>query len=206
MLTPDDKRKLKLDKQVQYYMALVTGWINTRMEHDKTIITISSGAIGLLITILTTKGPAATWHIWLYGFTFICYLAAIITGIKIFKDNSARIEKEIQDEENEESSADTSSHDLKLDRLDAIFNWSFIIGTVAFVVIGILAAVAISKETKLKKDDEKPMKFLCYCNHTSTTWPRPPIPQAIKKRKHPKQATCQPIINNCIQGKISTSQ
>lgn len=146
MIESDEQRKERIndEKEVQYYMALVTSWINTKMEHDKTIITISAGGIGLLITILTTKGTAETWHIWLFGIAFCCFLIAIFTAIVIFQENSVRIGQEVRKEE--------INHDMKLERLDKVVRWSFIIGTVMFVMIGILSAIAKPKETGAKNN------------------------------------------------------
>lgn len=149
MVESDEQRKerIKDEKEVQYYMALVTAWINTRMEHDKTLITISAGGIGLLTTILTTKGTAETWHIWLFGLAFCCYLIAIFTAIAIFHENAVRLEQEVRKED--------INHDMNLEKLDKVARWSFIIGTVSFAMIGVLSALAKPKEADIKKDQEK---------------------------------------------------
>jgi hypothetical protein len=191
MPTEDEREQnLKDNKEVQYYMALVTAWINTKMEHDKTIITLSAAAIGLLITILTTKGTAESWHIWFFGFTFICYLVAIITAILIFQENSVRIEHEVTNQE--------TRHDLKLQRLDNVVRWSFFAGTICFVIIGVLSAIAQPK-ADAKKGSEKQINGVCCCNYTSSRH----IKQAPAKKPASKptkpQNNCPSLIINCLQ-------
>ncbi|MGY0582644.1 MAG: hypothetical protein ACW7DV_11235, partial [Paraglaciecola chathamensis] len=54
----DDKRNLREfeGKNVAFYSTLLSAWIQTKMERDKTLITLSSAAIALLVTMLTTVG------------------------------------------------------------------------------------------------------------------------------------------------------
>lgn len=185
------EQNLKDNKEIQYYMALVTAWINTKMEHDKTIITLSAAAIGLLITILTTKGTAERWHIWLFGVTFLCYLVAIITAILIFQENSVRIEHEVTNQE--------TSHDLKLQRLDNVVRWSFFVGTICFVSIGVLSAMANTQKVTAKNDIEKQVNGICCCNYTSSRHIKQ-LPPKITVSKHSKPQKCCPsVIINCLQ-------
>lgn len=172
-------------------MALVTAWINTKMEHDKTIITLSAAAIGLLITILTTKGAAERWHIWFFGFTFICYLVAIITAILIFQENSVRIEHEVTNQE--------TRHDWKLQRLDDVVRWSFFAGTICFVIIGVLSALSHPPKVDAKNDMEKQVNRVCCCNYTSSRHIKQlPAKQTASKSSKP-QKSCPSVIINCLQ-------
>lgn len=142
----EDQKKERLRKElegknIQHYTVLATAWIGTKMEHDKTIITISAGAIGLLVTILTAKGIEAIWHIWLFLLAFIGYTIAIFVSIIIFQKNSVRIEEELRQED---------GHEYKLKRLDKVARWSFILATVAFIAIGICSAISKAMEIKEK--------------------------------------------------------
>jgi hypothetical protein len=38
-------------KEVEYYAAQVNAWLNTKFEHDKSLLTLSAGGLGLLISI-----------------------------------------------------------------------------------------------------------------------------------------------------------
>lgn len=53
-------------KNIAYYSVLVNAWIQTRMERDKTLVTLSAAAVGLLVTLLTTVGINKEWIILLY--------------------------------------------------------------------------------------------------------------------------------------------
>lgn len=141
-------RKELEGKNVQHYMALATAWINTKTELDKTIITLSAGAIGLLITVLTAKGIVEYWHIVLYLIAFIGYLTAVFTSLLIYQKNSKLIEAELRNEE----------HNIRLERFDKVALWSFIIGTVAFVLIGLFSAwkeAVIRKSAAAQEKQEK---------------------------------------------------
>ncbi|MDA8663964.1 hypothetical protein N9L66_03280 [Porticoccaceae bacterium] len=43
-------------KNVAYYSTMLSAWIETKMERDKTLVTLSAAGIGLLVTILTVIG------------------------------------------------------------------------------------------------------------------------------------------------------
>ena len=46
MNSPDETTRLK---EVEFYAANVGAWLNTSLEHDKSILTLSAGGIGLLV-------------------------------------------------------------------------------------------------------------------------------------------------------------
>jgi hypothetical protein len=43
-------------KNIAHYSTLLSAWIQTKMERDKTLVTLSSAAIGFLVAILTAAG------------------------------------------------------------------------------------------------------------------------------------------------------
>lgn len=82
------EEELHNEKDVAYYSTLVTAWVETRMELDKSLIMLSAGGIGLLVTILSTVGARNLWELVLYAGAFISFLISIVTCITIFKCNS----------------------------------------------------------------------------------------------------------------------
>ncbi len=56
----DDREKRKLreleGKNIAHFSVMLSAWVQTKMERDKTLVTLSSAAIGLLITLITTVG------------------------------------------------------------------------------------------------------------------------------------------------------
>src|ERR1700733_4671800 len=57
------KKKVEEEHQkheLAHYAATVTAWFNTKMEHDKSLLTLSTAAVGVLIT-LVTKFPVSSY-------------------------------------------------------------------------------------------------------------------------------------------------
>ena len=75
----DEKEKRMLreleGKNIAHYSTLLAAWIQTKMEIDKTLVTLSTAAIALLVTILTAVGTSnfylfassvfnSNFHVW----------------------------------------------------------------------------------------------------------------------------------------------
>ncbi len=54
-------------KEVAFFSAVVGAWIETRMEKDKTLLSLATAGIGLLVTLLTAVGPSSVHELWLYA-------------------------------------------------------------------------------------------------------------------------------------------
>lgn len=48
-------------KEELYLSAVINGWIETRMERDRTLLALSTGGVGLLVTLVTTVGPPGSF-------------------------------------------------------------------------------------------------------------------------------------------------
>lgn len=126
------------NKNLQYYSANVTAWFNTKLEKDKSIITISSAAIGLLVTIITTKGVQNLIQGALFSVAFIGFLSAIITVIQTLDKNAEQIQMDLSNQGN-------VNHELG--RNDLIISLSFYVGIIFTIFIGISYGV-----TQFNKD------------------------------------------------------
>ena len=51
-----DSIPVRDSKEVAFYGAVVEAWIGTRMEFDKSLLTLSLAGIGVVITLLTAVG------------------------------------------------------------------------------------------------------------------------------------------------------
>jgi len=118
-------------KEVAYYSALVNAWITTKMERDKLILTLASGGIALLVTLLSTIGIRNCLESILYFLAFVSFTTTIIVIIIILDHNSRYIEEIISTKK---------KTDPKLDRLDKFTMISFIFGILISIVIGGIAA------------------------------------------------------------------
>ncbi|OWV27207.1 hypothetical protein B7988_00015 [Fibrobacter sp. UWB1] len=99
---PPDETKQVDSKELAFYEQSVGAWFQTNLEHDKTKVTLASGAIGLLITLFCfcSNQDNASWT------TFFCmmvsilfFLTTIIISEVIFQKNATLIENIINGKE-----------------------------------------------------------------------------------------------------------
>jgi uncharacterized membrane protein YgcG len=95
--TDDSQLRQLEDKNVALYSILAEAWVNTRMERDKTLVTLSAGGIGVIIAIITTVGTKTYWLLWLFILAFLCFGVCIAACIHIYQQNSKLIEAEMED-------------------------------------------------------------------------------------------------------------
>ena len=100
---------------------LTTAWIDTRMEADRTMVALSAGGVGLLVTLLTAVTVPRSWILWLYGLAFLGFLLAIGSGLAVFKRNANHLEEALADLE----AAHSSRTRKKLRALDWLLMLSF---------------------------------------------------------------------------------
>jgi hypothetical protein len=127
-----------LQKRVAYYAAMVEAWIGTRMERDRTLVTLAAAGIGLLITILTAVGVSARWHLWLYGLSAIGFGTSIYTSLRVFERNAEAIEHALGIRE----------VPPKLTNLDRTSRLSFALGTAFFVGLAIVSALGTTASAR----------------------------------------------------------
>jgi hypothetical protein len=117
---------------VAFYGAAVQAWIDTRMEFDRAIITLSAGALGLIVTILTTVGVSVAWQVAVYIIACLGFALAIGICLTVYRRNAKHIEAML---------AKKPGHSVTLERLDKWALYCFFIGIVAFAAAGISNAV-----------------------------------------------------------------
>jgi hypothetical protein len=120
-------------KSVEHYSASVTAWYNTHLEHDKSLLTLSAGGIGLLVTLLTTGGVPSAEGLVLYIAALCCFVVCLGSVLAILKQNGKYVEALVK--------GDAPPPNSALPRLDSVAIYSFVAGVVFAVVIGISAAV-----------------------------------------------------------------
>ena len=135
----DDLKKLK---HVEYYSATVTAWYNTQLEHDKNLLTLSAGGIGLLISLLSTVGVPSAEGLVLYVVALCCFVTCLGSVLAIFKQNGKYVEIVL--------SGEAPPNNPVLPRLDSLAIYSFAAGVIFSVVIGVSAA--ITSYSKLEKE------------------------------------------------------
>lgn len=132
-------------KNVAHFSILLGWWIQSRMEFDKTLLTLSSVGIGLLITILITLGAQSSIDsllLILFIGAFLGFVTCIGSTLTTYRLNSQYIEGELK-------TKDSAEVTLKLKNFDKLNLGSFILGIVFFFAIGVVATL----ETFEKKGD-----------------------------------------------------
>jgi len=125
----DDPETQKM-KHVEFYSATVNAWLNTRFEHDKSLLTLSAGAIGLLIALM--PGVKSTEALILYIIALLCFLVCLGSILWIFKRNATYLENLV---------SGGSSQDNILKILDKIAAAAFMLGALLSSIIGISTAI-----------------------------------------------------------------
>ncbi|MDD3050575.1 MAG: hypothetical protein PHR06_05455 [Candidatus Cloacimonetes bacterium] len=96
----------EIDKQkdVEYYSNTVNAWYTTKLERDRSILIISSGGLGVLITILNFYGVKNYTEMILYFLSMFLFTVSIITMIIIFQKNAEYLEVVIGEKSTENQS------------------------------------------------------------------------------------------------------
>ena len=123
-----EKDNVEQQKNVAYYSALVNAWIQTKIEHDKTLISLSVGGIGLLVAILSAVGVKHSWEILLYVAALLSFIITTALCIYIFDRNSKHIEEVLNKK---------GSRDYVLKRLDKVSLTCFVAAVSFSMAIGI---------------------------------------------------------------------
>ncbi|MFT0635166.1 hypothetical protein ACMFY5_24075, partial [Pseudomonas sihuiensis] len=73
----DTQQEINQMKEVEFYSANLNAWFNTRFEHDKSLLTLSAGGVGLLITLISTVGVRSIETLILYIFSLFCFILCL---------------------------------------------------------------------------------------------------------------------------------
>jgi len=136
------------EKEIAFYAATVDAWLNTKFELDKSLLTLSTGAIGLLVTLLTTIGATSVEGLALYFAALLSFLICVISILLVFKRNAKHLEG---------IAKETQTNDQLLKSLDTSAAISFVFGVLLTLIIGGTAAINqfIQKEIKMTKEVNK---------------------------------------------------
>ena len=91
---PQDRESRQLEgKNIAHYQTLLSAWIGTKMERDKTIVTLYAAAIGLLVTLLTTLGAKSYLEIAFYVGGFLGFATAIWSSLVIYEKTQITLKR-----------------------------------------------------------------------------------------------------------------
>jgi len=139
--------------------ALRQAWINTRMEQDKSLLIISMGVIGFLISLITFSGRLSMLGLILFSIALFLFLVTVIAVIRIFRKNADYIQSYIglllkkAPTNNERELFKKNKRNLKI--LDHVVCYCFHAGIVVIMVIGASTMIDKYQLTKENNMNEK---------------------------------------------------
>lgn len=135
-------------KEVEFYASNLDAWFNTSLEFDKSILALSAGGIGLLVTLLTTIGLSSVCVLFLYGFAILAFLVALASVLFVFRRNRTYIENVV--------TGKSAESDCCLVLADKIASAAFGAAVTLTAFIGVATAITsyTSKEQLMGKDQK----------------------------------------------------
>lgn len=128
-------------KDIEFYSANVNAWLNTRFEHDRSLLTLSAGGVGLLITLISTVGVSSIENLILYALALLFFVICLCAVLWVFRRNAKHLEDVVNNK---------SENDPLLNILDRTAICAFLLGVLFSSIIGISTAV----NSYIKKEHE----------------------------------------------------
>ena len=127
-------KDINTGKMIAYYSSIYNAWLNTRMEGDKSILTLSVSALRLLITLFATISKITKIEFILFLIAILFFLCTAILIIIIYNKNSDFLESIAKEDE-------IHKHEKTLKRLDIFSRIFFFLGLIISLINGILFAI-----------------------------------------------------------------
>jgi hypothetical protein len=129
----DKKEQIKLDtyeqKEVEFYSASLNAWLSSTMEHDKAILTLSGGGLGLLV-LPEMLGSVSSCLIGIfYVIAILFFVTTIFIVLGIYKLNTEHLEAIVNEQETELGPILNKRHEVLL--------WTFGLGVLFTAFIGL---------------------------------------------------------------------
>lgn len=125
----EENKEIEVGKQIEWYAAVINANINTRFELDRQLLTISSAAIGVLVSFMNDIKTLILFGFW--GLSGFCFLMTVILALNIFKNNRYVLEGHLQ-------GINTQIIDDSLRNKDILMRFCFILGIVSLIVLALL--------------------------------------------------------------------
>jgi hypothetical protein len=197
-------------KQKVFYGAMITAWLNTKLERDKQLLGLSVTAVGLLVTLLRTVGVSDIGEIILFSLAMLAFLVTIISVIYILDANAEYIEEMLASSEiyildknaepiNEKVDS-SESENKKLTYLDRIAGISFVVGMVIIVIIGMETSYANLSKKGMSMTQEKPSDKNHQSGKVQDSW------NGIAKLRPQPPQTLSPVNTTPVQNPSPTSK
>lgn len=133
MSISDDQRE---KRELAHYTATVIAWFNTRMEHDKSLLTLSTAAIGVLIAVASKVTLRSLASLILYIAALASFILCLAIVLWIYRQNSKHLENLVHSDE---------ADDRLLSFLDPAAICTFGAGIIFASMLGLTIAVGSFK-------------------------------------------------------------
>ena len=129
-----------------YQTVLIEKWFDVSLDTDRQLLTLSTAAIGLLATLLTSKGVSSITQLFLIVFAGLLFFAVIGILLLVFQQNKAVLKSAIAMETADESA---------LEMLDKAARTCFFSGVCLLSIFAVSIAIDELEKSNEKKVIEK---------------------------------------------------
>lgn len=122
-------------KEVAYYSESLSAWYTTKLEKDKHLLSLSSAAIALLVTLATTVAIHDIKAGVAYCIALVAFLTCIVCVLVVLDKNAEYLKSIVT------QSRKVKNQSTKLECLDKISSGAFVIGVVFTLLVGLFSAL-----------------------------------------------------------------
>lgn|GEM_PF-1619333 len=119
-------------KELEFYKASSSAWYAISLEHDKALLTLSSAALGLLISLSVKFGVGSSLILIIYCLSMLSFFLTIVFVLTKMKNKSASFFKFLQSEINL-----NNTKEIVYEKSD----FSFYVGILLFMLMGIIISI-----------------------------------------------------------------
>jgi hypothetical protein len=135
-------KKEYADKRLAFFEASANAWMQTAMELDRSLLTLSVAGLGLLITLLTThSGPNPKWLVIFYIISIVCFALCTLAVLAVFHQNKAVILEVLNLQEADQEGPAQGPAQQIAGRLDWVVRITFLVGALSLAVVAIALAL-----------------------------------------------------------------
>jgi len=140
------EQRLQESKEAEFYSQSVAAWFSSRLEHDKSLLTLSTAGVGVLVTMVQSAIDSIS-SLLLYIFAILSFVISLVSVLFIFKMNTTHIEGVINKIERE---------NRLLLILDSVASFSFFLGMLLSAILGMAVAISTlhDKEAKMAEKNQ----------------------------------------------------
>ena len=130
-------------KNIAHYSVMLAAWMQTKMEHDKTLVTLSFGGIALLVTVIDLTG--------LWSLSVVLLFVGVFVGLSL--PSGALSQSTNATQRTFRAGTTRRAQGFKLGLLDTILNFSFLFGASCAIFPSTISIRSKQMESSTKLTD-----------------------------------------------------